>query len=65
MNKANGVILSIKNQALAARLSAMGIKPGQQIALIRKLGKKGSHLVEIQGKYYAMRPEEFNEIVIL
>ncbi|MBK7225948.1 MAG: FeoA family protein [Saprospiraceae bacterium] len=65
MNKVNGIILSIKNQTLAARLSAMGIKPGQQIALIRKLGNKGSHLVEIQGKCYAMRPEEFNEIVIL
>ena len=61
MNKVNGIILSIKNQTL----SAMGIKPGQQIALIRKLGNKGSHLVEIQGKCYAMRPEEFNEIVIL
>lgn len=65
MKKKSGVILSIKNQMLSARLSAMGIMPGQKISLVRKLSSRGSHLVEIQGKYFAMRPEEFDEIVIL
>ena len=55
-------ISSFGNESVAARMLAMGILPGAEVAYVRKAPFKGAYYLKINGQSYAFRKEEFLSI---
>lgn len=60
----SGIIIGFSDPALACKLLAMGVRPGQAVSLVRQSPLGGSVYLTIEGKHYALRQAEFQTILI-
>ena len=60
----NGVLTEFLDNKIACKLMSMGILPGKEIALIRRVPFGGGLYVKVAGQNFAIREEEARSMLI-
>jgi ferrous iron transport protein A len=60
----NGVLTEFLDNKIACKLMSMGILPGKDIALIRRVPFGGGLYVKVAGQNFAIREEEARSMLV-
>lgn len=60
----NGILTEFLDTKIACKLMSMGILPGKEIALIRRVPFGGGLYVKVAGQNFAIREEEARSMLI-
>lgn len=60
----NGILTEFLDNKIACKLMSMGILPGKDIALIRRVPFGGGLYVKVAGQNFAIREEEARSMLI-
>ncbi|HRI00009.1 MAG TPA: FeoA family protein [Saprospiraceae bacterium] len=57
------IILTVRDHELAARMVSLGICPGNECKLVQQHKLFGTAILEVQGRKFALRKEELEQIL--